>query len=68
MFAPILGVGLAVVYSRLYHRLYPLVCQIGAPSFGIGVTVLAVIAASHGVSLIATVVLVVDLHLSSCWA
>ena len=47
-----------VVYSRLYHRLYPLVCQIGAPTFGIGVTVLAVIAASHGVSLIATVVLV----------
>jgi diguanylate cyclase (GGDEF)-like protein len=34
------------------------VCQIGAPAFGIGVTVLAVIAASHGVSLIATVVLV----------
>ena len=33
-------------------------CQIGAPTFGIGVTVLAVIAASHGVSLIATVVLV----------
>ena len=32
--------------------------QIGAPAFGIGVTVLAVIAASHGVSLIATVVLV----------
>ncbi len=46
------------MYSRLYRRLYPLVCQIGAPTFGIGVTVLAVIAASHGVSLIATVVLV----------
>ena len=58
VFTPILGVGLAVVYSRLYHRLYPLVCQVGAPTFGIGVTVLAVIAASHGVSLIATVVLV----------
>ena len=47
-----------VVYSRLYQQLYPLVCQIGAPVFGIGVTVLAVIAAAHGVSLIATVVLV----------
>lgn len=58
LFAPILAIGLAVVYSRLYHRLYPLVSQIGAPTFGIGVTVLAVIAASHGVSLIATVVLI----------
>jgi diguanylate cyclase (GGDEF)-like protein len=58
VFTPILLIGVAVVYSRLYRRLYPLVCQIGAPTFGIGVTVLAVIAASHGVSLIATVVLV----------
>ncbi len=58
MFTPILGIGLAVVYSPLYRRFYPLVSQIGAPTFGIGVTVLAVIAASHGVSLIATVVLV----------
>jgi diguanylate cyclase (GGDEF)-like protein len=58
LFTPILGVGLVVVYSRLYQKLYPLVSQIGAPVFGIGVTVLAVIAASHGVSLIATVVLV----------
>jgi diguanylate cyclase (GGDEF)-like protein len=58
MFAPILGIGLAVVYSPRYRRFYPLVSQIGAPTFGIGVTVLAVIAAAHGVSLIATVVLV----------
>ncbi len=58
VFTPILLAGLAVVYSRLYLRLYPLACQIGAPTFGIGVTVLAVIAASHSVSLIATVVLV----------
>jgi diguanylate cyclase (GGDEF)-like protein len=58
MFAPILGIGLAVVYSPLYRRFYPLVSQIGASTFGIGVTVIAVIAASHGVSLIATVVLV----------
>ena len=58
LFTPILIVALVVVYSRLYRRWYPLVCQIGAPVFGIGVTVLAVIAASHGVSLIATVVLV----------
>ena len=58
VFTPILLIGFAVVYSGLYHRLYPLVCQIGAPIFGIGVTVLAVIAAPHGVSLIATVVMV----------
>jgi hypothetical protein len=58
LFTPILGIGVAVVYSPLYRRFYPLVSQIGAPTFGIGVTVLAVIAASHGVSLIATVVLV----------
>lgn len=58
MFTPILLIGVVVVYSPLYQRLYPLVSQLGAPTFGIGVTVLAVIAASHGVSLIATVVLV----------
>jgi len=58
LFTPILAIGLAVVYSPLYRRFYPLVCQIGAPTFGIGVAVLAVLAASHGVSLIATVVLV----------
>jgi diguanylate cyclase (GGDEF)-like protein len=58
VFTPILGIGLALVYSPLYRRFYPLVCQIAAPTFGIGVTVLAVLAAAHGVSLIATVVLV----------
>lgn len=58
LFTPILILALVVVYSRLYQKLYPLVCQIGAPVFGIGVTVIAVIAASHGVSLISTVVLV----------
>jgi diguanylate cyclase (GGDEF)-like protein len=58
MFTPILLIGLVVVYSPLYQRLYPLVSQLGAPTFGVGVTVLAVIAAAHGVSLIATVVLV----------
>lgn len=57
LFTPILGIALAVVYSRLYNRLYPIVCQIGAPAFGAGVTILAVIAAANGVNLIATVVL-----------
>jgi diguanylate cyclase (GGDEF)-like protein len=57
-FGPVLGLGLCVVHSRLYQRLYPMTCLIGAPVFGAGVVVLAVIAAVHGVNLIATVVLV----------
>lgn len=56
-FGPILAGALTVVHSRLYHRLYPIVSMIGAPVFGIGVVALAVIAAQHGVNLIATVVL-----------
>jgi diguanylate cyclase (GGDEF)-like protein len=58
VFTPVIACGLILVHSRWYHRLYPLACLIAAPVFGIGVTVLAVIAASYGVSLIATVVLV----------
>jgi diguanylate cyclase (GGDEF)-like protein len=58
VFTPVILLGLALVHSRWYHRFYPLACALAAPIFGIGVTVLAVIAASHGVSLIATVVLV----------
>ena len=57
-FGPVLVFALCVVHSRLYQRLYPLACLIGAPVFGAGVVVLAVIAALHGVNLIATVVLV----------
>jgi diguanylate cyclase (GGDEF)-like protein len=56
-FAPILLIALAVVHSRLYHRLYPLISLVGASIFGAGVVVVAVIAAGHGVNLIATVVL-----------
>ena len=58
VFTPVLGVGLVLAYSRWYQRLYPLACAVAAPVFGIGVTVIAVIAASHGVSLISSVVLV----------
>jgi diguanylate cyclase (GGDEF)-like protein len=58
IFTPVIICGLVLVHSRWYHRFYPLACAIAAPIFGIGVTVLAVIAASHGVSLISTVVLV----------
>ena len=57
-FGPITILGLAVVHSRLYERFYSLAAQIGAPIFGVGVTVVAVIAAQYGVNLISTVVLV----------
>jgi len=57
VFGPTLLAALVVVHSRMYDRLYPLVIQIGAPIFGIGVVTLAVITAAHGVSLISTVVL-----------
>jgi diguanylate cyclase (GGDEF)-like protein len=57
-FGPVLALALCVVHSRLYDRLYPMLCLVGAPVFGAGVVVLAVIAAMHGVNLIATVVLV----------
>jgi diguanylate cyclase (GGDEF)-like protein len=54
---PIFLFALILVYSRLYQRWYPLICPYGATLFGVGVVVLAVIAASQGVSLIASVVL-----------
>jgi diguanylate cyclase (GGDEF)-like protein len=57
-FAPILLFGLAVVHSSLYERLYAISAQIGAPIFGVGVAVIAVIAARYNVNLISTVVLV----------
>ncbi|MGH8178157.1 MAG: diguanylate cyclase [Steroidobacter sp.] len=55
--APILLLGIVLVHSRLYDRLYPTVCIIAAPLFGAGIVVLAVIAALQGVNLIATVVI-----------
>jgi diguanylate cyclase (GGDEF)-like protein len=57
-FTPVIACGLFLVYSRWYHRFYPTACAVAAPIFGIGVTVLAIIASAHGVSLIASVVLV----------
>ncbi len=54
---PIFLSALLLVHSRLYQRWYPIVCPYGAALFGIGVVVLAVIAATQGVSLIASVVL-----------
>lgn len=57
-FGPLLILGLSLVHSPWYSRFYPAACLVGAPIFGAGVAVIAVIAATHGVSLIATVVLV----------
>ncbi|HWK51708.1 MAG TPA: GGDEF domain-containing protein [Steroidobacter sp.] len=54
---PIFLSALILVHSRLYQRWYPIVCPFGATLFGTGVVVLAVIAATQGVSLIASVVL-----------
>lgn len=56
---PIFLIALLLVHTRLYQRWYPIVCPYGAAVFGIGVVVLAVIAASQGVSLIASVVLAI---------
>src|SRR5262245_19794506 len=57
IFGPVLAVALVVVHSNLYQRFYPLICPPGSAVFGVGVVVLAVIAATHDVNLIATVVL-----------
>ena len=56
---PIFLMALVLVHSRLYQRWYPVICPYGATLFGIGVVVLAVIAATQGVSLIASVVLAI---------
>lgn len=58
VFTPPLVLGLVLVHSRWYERFYPPASFVAAPIFGIGVTVLSVIAATHGVSLISSVVLV----------
>ena len=55
--APILLFALVVVHSGLYQRFYPFTAAVSAPVFGAGIVVLAIIAALHGVNLIATVVI-----------
>lgn len=57
IFAPILLINLGLVYSRWYQRFYPISSIISVPIFGAGVTMVTAIAATHGVSMIATVVL-----------
>lgn len=54
---PVLVNALILTHTRWYLRWFPIVCPYGAVVFGIGVVVLAVIAATQGVSLIASVVL-----------
>ncbi|HEY5808633.1 MAG TPA: GGDEF domain-containing protein [Povalibacter sp.] len=54
---PILVLALLLVRSGSYQRYYPAMCQVAAPIFGAGVAVLAVIAATHGVNLVSTVVI-----------
>lgn len=56
---PVFLIALILVHSRLYQRWYPIVCPYGAALFGVGVVMLAVIAATQGVSLIASVVLAI---------
>lgn len=57
LFVPILGIALLCVHLPRYQKMYPIVFLVGAPTFGIGIAVLAVIAARNGVSMISTVVL-----------
>jgi diguanylate cyclase (GGDEF)-like protein len=57
-FVPLLVVTLVVVHTRWYYRLYPIVCLIGAPLFGIGTAAIAAIAAGDGVSLLSAVILI----------
>ena len=59
VFTPVLAVALWVVHSRLYHRYYPTVCLVGSSIFGIGVVVLAVIAAQHSINFNATIVIAI---------
>lgn len=58
IFGPVLAIALLCVHVPRYQKVYPRMFLAGAPIFGIGVVVLAVIAARHGVNLISTVVLV----------
>lgn len=58
LFAPLLVLGQVVAYSSRLARFFPVICQVGAALFGMGVAVLAVIAAQNGASLISSAVVV----------
>ncbi len=55
--APLLALGLMLVHTRLYERYYPRAIIALSIAFGASVAVLTVIAARHGVNLIATVMI-----------
>jgi diguanylate cyclase (GGDEF)-like protein len=57
IFGPVLMFALLCVHVPRYQKIYPTFLLAGAPIFGVGVVVLAVMAESHGVSMISTVVL-----------
>jgi diguanylate cyclase (GGDEF)-like protein len=56
---PVLLIALGITYSRLYERAFPPLVQILAPLFGSSVVLESLLAAQHGVSVFAAVVLVV---------
>jgi diguanylate cyclase (GGDEF)-like protein len=56
---PTLSAGLALTYTSYYQRWFGVVAQVLAPVFGVGVVAEALIAAQHGVSVFAAVVLTV---------
>lgn len=58
IFGPVLAAALVCLHLPRYQKIYPAVFLLGAPIFGVGVVVLAVIAARHDVNMISTVVLV----------
>lgn len=57
-FGPVLAIALVCLHLPRYQKMYPTVFLVGAPVFGIGVVVLAMIAVQHGVNMVSTVVLV----------
>lgn len=56
---PSIGLGLLITYTNAYQRVYSPLAQILAPVFGVSVVIETLLAAQHGVSVFAAVVLVV---------
>jgi diguanylate cyclase (GGDEF)-like protein len=56
---PSIGLGLLITYTNAYQRVYSPLAQVLAPIFGVSVVIEALLAAQHGVSVFAAVVLVV---------
>jgi diguanylate cyclase (GGDEF)-like protein len=56
---PALVICLAITYTRFYERTFPILVQLLAPLFGASIVIESLVAAQHGVSVFAAVVLVV---------